>query len=159
MVSVIIGVHPSGLSSLGSSLINTKRRRYLPCVLQERSGKQKKHPSLPSSSVPTKGEETSVPIKRRVCRLSCPVNAVSSVRPSTLHRVQWTTLKGYRNSAESGRPVESVTRSCTIGGGSITLRSLSPNPHALAATGCCRTVIRYLPELRKHQQSSNSHGC
>lgn len=29
----------------------------------------------------------------------------------------------------------------------MTLRSLSPNPQALAATGCCRTLIVYLPEL------------
>lgn len=32
---------------------------------------------------------------------------------------------------------------CTIGGGSITRRSLSPNPQLLAAEGCCRTMIRY----------------
>lgn len=30
-----------------------------------------------------------------------------------------------------------------MGGGSITLRSRSPNPQARAATGCCRTTSLY----------------
>ena len=34
--------------------------------------------------------------------------------------------------------------SMRIGGGSTTLRSLSPNPHARADSGCCRTMRVYL---------------
>ena len=32
---------------------------------------------------------------------------------------------------------------CTIGGGSMTRRSRSPNPQLRAADGCCRTIMRY----------------
>lgn len=48
----------------GSKTISTNLNRYRPVVRHDRSGKQKKQPSTPRSSLPTKGLATSVPISR-----------------------------------------------------------------------------------------------
>lgn len=63
-------------------------------------------------------------------------------REGTERRAQCMILKGQRSSATSDGEVGSkLSRdSWTMGGGSITRRSRSPNPQARAAMGCWRIV-------------------
>lgn len=171
ITSVSIGEDPPTWRFMGSIRISTNRRRYLPCVRHDKSGKQKKHPSLSCSSLATEGEATSWPMSLRVVRRSGCMSAVSSLVPSAFHNVQCTTFSEYRSSSCSATPVlGSVTSSWMIGGGSMTLLSRSPNPHALAATGCCRTrssKFRFLivsanvtaPRRRRAYSCSLYTGC
>jgi hypothetical protein len=112
ITSVSIGEDPPTCRFIGSIRMSTNRRRYLPCVRHDRSGKQKKQPSLSCSSLATDGEATSWPMSLRVVRRSGCMSAVSSLVPSAFHNVQCTTLSEYRSSSCSATPVfGSVTSS------------------------------------------------
>lgn len=101
-----------------------------------------------SGSMPTKGEATRVPIRRRLSLLALLGSATVVTSASGVwvdveveedeRRAQWTTLKGHRSSATSDEELgsKSVRVSWRIGGGSITRRSRSPKPQARAAIGC-----------------------
>lgn len=126
-------------------LVSTRKSRnlsrYLPGDLQLKSGKTKKVPAIPFSSFAWYGDATRLPMSLLVVGTSgcADANSVSSAVPSGLKSVQWSASIALRSC--SGNPVtRSVILSSRIGGGSMTRRSRSPNPQALAATGCCRMV-------------------
>jgi len=122
-------------------------RLYVPGVRTDRSGNVKKQPLTLCSSSPTKGDETSVPINRRCWRLSVvPGMAVSSLLVTGSQSVQCTTdmlLFIMASNSSLVEPGES-TSIWRMGGGSITRRSRSPKPHALAAIGCWRNRMVYV---------------